>query len=100
MVYKPVLRTYTGPDASKTLVEWLESDIRLIAKIPKKDIIFGKEEAERFNKVTKCWICKEFNDDDKKMLKLETTVILLVGIGELHTTHVILNMEYLILHLW
>ena len=27
-------------------------------------MIFGKEEAERFNKETKCWICKkEFNDD-------------------------------------
>ena len=71
MVYKPVLRTYTGPDASKTLVEWLESDIRLIAKIPKKDIIFGKEEAKQFNKETKCWICKgEFNDGDKKNVKV------------------------------
>ena len=69
-VYKPVLRTYTGPDAAKTLVEWLESDIRLIAKIPKKDIIFGKEEEERFNKETKCWICNgEFkNDKDVKVI--------------------------------
>ena len=45
-------------------MEWLELDIRIIANIPKKDIIFGKEEKERFNKETKCWICKgEFNDD-------------------------------------
>ena len=45
-------------------VEWLEEDIKIIANIPEVDMIFGKEEAERFNKETKCWICKkEFNDD-------------------------------------
>ena len=65
-VYKPVLRTYTGPNASKILVEWLEKDAKIIAKIPKKDIIFGKEEREHYNKQTKCWVCeKEFNDDIK-----------------------------------
>ena len=62
-VYKPVLRTYTGPNASKILVEWLEKDAKIIANIPKKDIIFGKEEREHYNKETKCWICEEFNDD-------------------------------------
>ena len=46
-------------------MEWLESDIRLIAKIPKKDIIFGKEEEERFNKETKCWICNGELKNDK-----------------------------------
>ena len=45
-------------------VEWLEEDIKIIANIPEVDMIFGKEEAERFNKETKCWMCKkEFNDD-------------------------------------
>ena len=43
-VYIPVLRTYTGPDASKIFVEWLEKDIKIIANIPKKNMIFGKEE--------------------------------------------------------
>ena len=29
-------------------------------------MIFGKEEEERFNRETKCWICKqEFEDNDK-----------------------------------
>ena len=54
MVYEPVMRSYTGPDASKIFVEWLEKDIKIIANIPKKNMIFGKEEAERFNKETKC----------------------------------------------
>ena len=92
------MRSCTGPDASKIFVEWLEKDIKIIANIPKKNMIFGKEEEERFNRETKCWICKqEFEDDDKN--KKETTVILLVGIEELHTTHVILSIENLILHL-
>ena len=64
MVYEPRLRSYTGPDASKIFVEWLEKDIKIIANIPKKDMIFGKEEAERYKKETKCWICKgELNDE-------------------------------------
>ena len=66
MVYEPVMRSYTGPDASKIFVEWLEKDIKIIANIPKKNMIFGKEEEERFNRDTECWICKqEFEDDDK-----------------------------------
>ena len=64
MVYKPVLRTYTGPNAAQKFVEMLEEDIKIIANIPEVDMIFGKEEAERFKKETKCWICEgEFNDD-------------------------------------
>ena len=64
MVYEPVMRSYTGPNASKIFVEMLEKDIKIIANIPKKNMIFGKEEEERFNRETKCWICKgEFNDD-------------------------------------
>ena len=42
----------------------LEEDIKIITNIPEKKIIFGKEEKERYEKETKCWICKEeFNDD-------------------------------------
>ena len=63
-VFKPVLKTYTGPNAAQKFVEMLEEDIKIIANIPEADMIFGKEEAERFKKETKCWICKqEFNDD-------------------------------------
>ena len=51
----------------KKFVEWLEEDIIEIANIPEVDMIFGKEEATRFNEETKCWICKgELNDDKVK----------------------------------
>ena len=43
----------------------LEEDIKIIANIPKKMMIFGKEEAERFEEETRCWICKEKFDYDK-----------------------------------
>ena len=46
-------------------VESLEKDVKEIANIPKADMIFGKEEAERFNEETECWICGEDLNDDK-----------------------------------
>ena len=65
-VYAPKLVSYTGEDAAQKFVEMLEEDIKIIANIPKKEMIFGKEEKERFNKQTKCWICNEkFDVDDK-----------------------------------
>ena len=65
-VYEPKLVSYTGEDAVQKLMEMLEEDIREITSIPEKKIIFGKEEKERFDKKTKCWICNgEFDDDVK-----------------------------------
>ena len=60
-------------------------------------MIFGKEEKERFDKETKCWICNEEFDDD---VKVRDHCHLLAGIEELHTTPVILSIENLILRLW
>ena len=48
-----------GEDAAQKFVEMLEGDIREITSIPYKKMIFGKEERERFDKETKCWICNE-----------------------------------------
>ena len=62
-VYEPVLRSYTGVDAMKKFVEWLEKDVVEIANIPKKEMVFSKEGADQFNKATKCWICKDKFDD-------------------------------------
>ena len=46
----------------------LEEDIKIIANIPEKKMIFGKKEKERFEKETKCWMCnEEFNDEDVKV---------------------------------
>ena len=67
-IYKPKLVSYTGEDAAQKFVEMLEEDIKIIANIPEKKIIFGKEEKERFDKQTKCWMCnKEFNDEDNEV---------------------------------
>ena len=63
-IYEPKLVSYTGEDAAQKFVEMLEEDIKIIANIPEKKIIFGKKEEERFYKESKCWICnEEFNDD-------------------------------------
>ena len=67
-VFEPRLRSYTGEDAMEKFVKWLEEDVKDIAKIPVKEMIYGEEEAERFNKETRCWICKgKFKEDDKKV---------------------------------
>ena len=65
-VYEPKLARYTGEDAAQKFVEMLEEDIKIIANIPEKKMIFGEKEKEQFDKATKCWICnKEFEDDVK-----------------------------------
>ena len=72
-VYEPKLVIYTGEDAAQKFVEMLEKDIREITNIPEKKVIFRKEEKERFDKETKCWICKEEfkkDDDDKNKKKV------------------------------
>ena len=59
-IYEPKLVSYTGEDAAQKFVEMEicgEEDIKIITNIPEKKMIFGKEEKERFDKETKCWIC-------------------------------------------
>ena len=64
--YKLRIVSYTGEDAAQKFVGMLEEDIKIIANILEKKMIFGKEEAERFERETKCWICnEEFDGDDK-----------------------------------
>ena len=45
----------------------LEEDIKIFANIQEKKMIFGKEEKERFDKQTKCWMCNEEFDEDVKV---------------------------------
>ena len=68
-VYEPKLVSYTGEDAAQKSVEMLEGDIREITSIPAKKMIFRKEEAKRFNKETRCWICNEKFTGDVKNCK-------------------------------
>ena len=63
LVYEPKLVSYTGEDAAQKFVEMLEEDIKIIANIPEKKMIFGKKR-KRFDEETKCWN-KEFDEDVK-----------------------------------
>ena len=48
-VYLPIReRSYTGKDAEQVFLKCLEEDIKMIANIPKKKMIFGKKEEKQF----------------------------------------------------
>ena len=59
-------RSYTGKNAERVFLKYLEEDIKIIANIPEKEIIFGEKEKERHNEETRCWIFKEEFDDKNK----------------------------------
>ena len=59
-------RSYMGKNADRVFLEYLEEDIKMIANIRKKEIIFGEKEKERYNEETRCWICKGESDDKDK----------------------------------
>ena len=63
-VRKPILRTYTkekpeDEDAMDVFIKWLENDVKVIANIKPKKMIFTEEDKEQFNKSKICWICDE-----------------------------------------
>ena len=64
-VYKPILRTYTGKNAMDIFIKWLEDDVKAIANIKPKKMIFTEEDEKRFNESKLCWICKEPFKDNK-----------------------------------
>ena len=70
-VYLPIKeRSYTGKNAERVFLKNLEEDIKMIANIPKKKVIFGEKEKERYNEETRCWICKgEFDNKNKEKVK-------------------------------
>ena len=72
-IYLPIKeRSYTGQNAEQVFLKYLEEDIKMIANIPKRFIIFKDKEREQFNEETRCWICKgEFNDKDKNKKKVQ-----------------------------
>ena len=70
-VYLPIKeRSYTGKNAEQVFLRYLEEEIKMIANIPEKKMIFGKKEENQFEKETRCWICKgEFDDKNKEKVK-------------------------------
>ena len=69
-VYKPILRKYTktkpeDKDAMDVFISWLEEDVKDIANIEPKEIIFTEKNKEQFNKASDCWICGESLGNDR-----------------------------------
>ena len=64
-VSEPVLRTYTGKDAMDVFISWLEEDVKNIANIEPKEMIFTEEDKKQFNKASDCWICGEALGNDR-----------------------------------
>ena len=69
-VYKPVLRKYTktklkGADPIDVFIKWLEEDVKTIANIEPKQMIFTEEDRKQFNKASDCWICGEELGNDR-----------------------------------
>ena len=69
-VYKPVLRKYTqtkpeGTNAMDVFIKWLEEDVKAIANIEPKQMIFTEEDRKHFNKASDCWICGEYLANDR-----------------------------------
>ena len=69
-VYKSTLRKYTqtkkeDADAIDVFIKWLEEDVKAIANIKEKEIIFTEEDRKQFNKASDCWICGEYLGNDR-----------------------------------
>ena len=69
-VYESRKRTYikTKPedaDAVDVFIKWLEEDVKDIANIEPKEMIFTKEDEKQFNKASDCWICGEYLGNDR-----------------------------------
>ena len=69
-VFKPVLRKYTktkpeDADAMDVFIKWLEEDVKAIANIKHKQMIFTEEDEKQFNKASDCWICGEYLGNDR-----------------------------------
>ena len=69
-VYKSKLRIYikkeeSDYDAMDTFINWLESDVREIANLENKDMIFTPENEKEFINALNCWICGEYLGNDR-----------------------------------
>ena len=69
-VYKSILRKYTktkeeDADAMDVFIKWLEGDVKDIANIKPKQMIFTEEDRKQFNKASDCWICGEYLGNDR-----------------------------------
>ena len=54
------------PDVIDVFIKWLEDDVKFLANIELKKMIFTKEDEKQFNIASDCWICgEELKHNDK-----------------------------------
>ena len=53
------------PDAIDVFIKWLEDDVKFLANITPKKMIFTKEDEKQFNMTSDCWICGEELGNDR-----------------------------------
>ena len=69
-VYESRIRSYIketseGEDVIDIFIKWLEDDVKAIANIKPKKMIFTEEDRKQFNKASDCWICGEELGNDR-----------------------------------
>ena len=69
-VYESRIRSYIketpeGEDVIDIFIKWLEEDVKAIANIKPKQMIFTEEDRKQFNKASDCWICGEELGNDR-----------------------------------
>ena len=69
-VYESRVRGYVktkpeDPDAMDVFIKWLEDDVKDIANIKPKKMVFTEKDKKQFNKVSYCWICGEELGNDR-----------------------------------
>ena len=69
-IYESRIRGYTktkpeDADAMDVFIKWLEDDVKDIANIKPKKMIFTEEDKKQFNKASDCWICGEVLGNDR-----------------------------------
>ena len=69
-VYESRIRSYIketpeGEDVIDVFLKWLGDDVKAIANIKPKKMIFTEEDEKHFNKASDCWICGEDLGNDR-----------------------------------
>ena len=53
------------PDAIDVFIKWLEDDVKFLANIEEKKMVFTRKDEKQFNKASDCWICGEELGNDR-----------------------------------
>ena len=53
------------PDVIDVFIKWLEDDVKFLANITQKKMVFTKENEKQFNMALDCWICGEELGNDR-----------------------------------